>query len=118
MLTIVVFFCLVPVLLYGFWMFDQLVRLEYTDYRTQWEEDGGPHGFFWVPREAKGGASSIKVNSSFARQRCNFVWLFKTPLWMAQDERALSLLSRFRVMVAVWNIGCLFVLFPLAALRK
>jgi hypothetical protein len=42
---------LISVLLGSFLTFDQLIRLEYNSYRSQWENDGKPHGFFWFPHE-------------------------------------------------------------------
>lgn len=49
MLMPLLLFCLFPALLYGFWVFDQIVKLEYEAHRKQWEQDGRPHGFFWIP---------------------------------------------------------------------
>ena len=41
-----------PVVFALFFLFDLIVRAEYSDHRSAWEADGQPHGFFWVPRES------------------------------------------------------------------
>jgi len=43
---------LVLVLLYGFVLFDRLLRPEYETHRQSWEADGRPSGFFWRPERA------------------------------------------------------------------
>jgi hypothetical protein len=64
----VIFLALFPVLFIAFWLLDKLVRLEYERYLTDWHEDGKPHGFFWVPPEAKAlGGLTTKWGSSMAR---------------------------------------------------
>ena len=82
----------------GFWMLDRLVRLEYASYGESWEEDGKPHGVFFVPPETKTlGGLSVRLGSSLALNRCAFAWLFKTPEWMRQDQRALRWVFWLRV---------------------
>ena len=49
----IVFF--IPVLISAFLTFDSIVRLEYKSYRTNWEDDSRPHGFFGLPVEVKTG---------------------------------------------------------------
>ncbi len=117
--VLIVISCLLPLLFYGFWAFDQLVRLEHTSYREQWEQDGRPHGFFWGHREAQmSGGLMVGFGSTFAFQRCAFTWLFSTPEWAKKDRKALDLLYRFRVAVASWDIGVLFILTPLLMFMK
>jgi len=101
-------FLLVPVLLVAFWTFDQLVRLEYHSYRMNWEADGKPYGFFFVPAECKArGGLIVSFRSSFASHRCAFGWLFSTPQWVKDDAKAKRLLLWMRVTVIVWNVGIL-----------
>jgi len=96
---------LFPILIAAFVVFDQLVRLEYSSYRMNWEADGKPHGFFWVPAESKSaGGWMVSFGSSFAFQRCTFGWLFSTPEWMRRDEKARRLVFWFRVLVLMWNL--------------
>lgn len=101
-----IFFLLIPVLIAAFMVFDQLVSLEYSSYRKNWEADGKPHGFFWVPTESKSaGGWLVSFGSSFAFHRCTFGWLFSTPEWMREDEKALRLIFWLRVLVLTWNLG-------------
>jgi hypothetical protein len=97
---------LFPVLIAAFVVFDRLVRLEYSSYRQHWEADGKPHGFFWVPAEAKlAGGWLVSLASWRARNRLSFGWLFSTPGWMRRDEKALRLIFWLRVLVLTWNVG-------------
>ena len=97
---------LFPILIAAFVVFDQLVRLEYSAYRHSWEADGKPHGFFWVPVEAKNvDGWLMNLGSGYARRRCSFRWLFSTPEWMRRDEKALRLVFWLRVLVLTWNVG-------------
>src|SRR5882724_4581867 len=62
-----------------FALFDVLVRFEYANYRSEWERDGSPHGFFWVPEEAKARFFRMfpSFRSSSARTSCSQKWLFR-----------------------------------------
>jgi hypothetical protein len=108
---LIVFFVVLPlsvVLLTAFWMFDKLVRLEYASYRADWEQDGRPNGFLFHPPETK---ELDAPRSWVAFNRCAFAWLFRTPEWMRQDERALRWVFWLRVSVLTWNVGILGWLF-------
>ena len=97
----------------AFVVFDQLVRLEYSSYRKHWEADGRPHGFFWVPAEAKiARGLLVNLGSWRARNRCSFGWLLSTPEWMRWDEKAMRLVFWLRVLVLVWNVGFIAPLLP------
>ena len=101
-----IFLVLIPVLLATFIVFDKLVLLEYFEYKSNWERDGKPHGFFWVPPECRvAGGLLVRFGSSAALQRKSFAWLFSTPEWMRRDKRALTLVRWFRVLVFSWNVG-------------
>ena len=101
-----IFLVLFPVLIAAFIIFDKLVLLEYVEHRSTWHEDGKPHGFFWVPPEARfAGGLLARFGSSAALQRKSFAWLFSTPEWMRRDKRALRLVRWFRVLVFSWNVG-------------
>ena len=103
-----ILFILIPILFVAFWTFDQLVRLEYHSYRTSWEADGKPHGFFFVPSESKAmGGLMVSLKSSFAFQYCVFSWLFSTPKWAKGDAKARGLLLWMRITVLIWNVGIL-----------
>lgn len=80
MLNLIAILMVAPFLIVALSMFDHLFRLEYTIYRKNWDADGQPHGFFWVPPEVKTARGLlIKGHSSLASRRCALVWLLKTP---------------------------------------
>jgi hypothetical protein len=98
---------LVIVLLYGFALFDRLLRAEYEQHRPVWEKNGKPAGFFWHARECS------VITSHLARIRLSFAWLFWTPLWITDSPLLVTMLRRYRFAVLVWNIGIVawFVIF-------
>src|SRR5688500_10529772 len=94
----IIFFCLLPVLIAALVVFDLLVRLEYSAHHRDWEADGRPHGFFWVPSEvtfARGWL--IHLDSTVARMRKSYVWVFSTPEWVRRDRKARHLLYWLRI---------------------
>ena len=95
---------LFSVVLTGFWAFHRLIRLEYVSYREQWEADGRPHSVFWVPRECMG-PIYVRFGCTQAMSRCSVAWLFKTPEWMRQDERAIRWVRWMRVSSLIWYVG-------------
>lgn len=98
------------VLFSAFFVFDQIIRLEYKMYRRNWDEDGRPHGFFWIPKESKGlGGWVVKGGSTLARNRLALRYLFSTPEWVRQDKNAKRLLLWLRILVFTWNAGILIV---------
>jgi len=112
---IIIVIGLVSILLGSFLTFDQLIRLEYNSYRSQWENDGTPRGIFWLPCEYWrsqniGWFSTWKsqYKSDWAMQKTHLRWLFSTPQWIKDDEQAKKLLKRERVLVLIWN--CTFLL--------
>ena len=119
-----IFIGLTCILFGSFITFDQLIRLEYNSYRSQWEKDGKPRGFFWFPREFWKSQNIGWFNkwksqyaSNWTMQRSHFIWLFSTPKWMKQDELAQKLVKRFRVLVLLWNLGFFSSLIFLMVLR-
>ncbi|MFQ5906982.1 MAG: hypothetical protein ACE5JA_10495 [bacterium] len=92
-------FLLLSVLIASFLIFAQVVRLEYREHRTEWEKDGKPMGFFWKPPE------SILVGGSLGLNRLCFYWLFKTPEWIRQNAKGMSLLRWLRICGVIWNVG-------------
>jgi hypothetical protein len=116
MLHLIAILLVTPLLFVTLLMFDQLFRLEYTTYRKNWDADGQPHGFFWVPPEVRRfGGLLIKGRSSLAARRCAFFWLFKTPNWARSDNTALRLLFWIRLLLLISNMALLaFFIFKLA----
>jgi hypothetical protein len=92
---------LVVVLLYGFVAFDRLVRAEYLQFRSDWERDGRPAGFFWRASECD------FISSGLAKLTLSFAWLFRTPRWIAGSPELLAHLRRQRFAILIWNFGIL-----------
>ena len=101
---------LISVLFGSFIAFDQLIRYEYNSYRTQWENDGTPKGIFWSPREYWRSQNTnwfrnlkSQYKSGWAFQKVCLIWLFSTPQWIKNDNKAKKLLKRLRILVLIWN---------------
>ncbi len=86
-------------LLFAFFNFDVLVKIEHRKYRDEWNFDGKPRGFFWRPVE------STWFSSSIAAQKLSLRLLFKTPNWVHNDIEAMSRLKRLRLSVLIFNVG-------------
>ena len=93
---------LLTILIWCFLTFDQLVRLEYSDYRPLWDKDGQPHGIFWfAPEQRK--VFGISLRNQWAFSRVNLVWLSSTPTWMKENTQAVRLVHRLRILALLWN---------------
>lgn len=85
--------------------FDRLLRVEYMNYRRQWELDGGPIGFFWVPPGGK------TLSGGLARSELVSTWGSARPSWVEGDDEAseayagFKRLSRFTNRVTLAFIG-------------
>jgi len=98
-LNLGIFIGLMCILLFAFFSFDKLVKIEYRKYINQWNIDGKPRGFFWRPPE------SSLFSSSIAMQILTFRWLFRTPEWMRNDTEAVYWLKKLRLSALVFNAG-------------
>jgi len=85
-------------LLFSFLKFDQIVRLEYEDHFSSWENDGKPKGFLWQAPECNW------VGSEVARAVLSLKWIFFTPAWAERSKRGITLFNRLRISVLVWNV--------------
>jgi len=94
-----IFLALMGILLYAFFNFDRLVKIEYQRHNEDWIKDGKPRGFFWRAPE------SSWIRSSFAMQRLSMQWLFKTPDWINNDPEATNYLKKLRRLVLIFNIS-------------
>ena len=86
----------VPILIYSFVMFDQVVRAGYEIDRSAWKAVGKPNGFFWRAPEST-------FFSGLSTNRLALVWLFKDPPWAARSVACQAWLKRMRVCVVIWN---------------
>ena len=87
-----------PLLLYGFYLFDRLVKTEHAQNPAAWEADGKPNGFFWRAPER------TMFGSDLARTRASMSWVFVTPEWIKDLPDSIVLLRRFRFCILGWNI--------------
>ena len=107
---------LLPLYFVAGWLLDELVRLEYTYHRQDWQRDGKPWGFTWRPPEHRRGTgpnvwpflpawrwSDRDWCAAENAHRCALVWLFRTPAWMRQDRKALRLVLWYRAMAFVFG---------------
>ena len=67
-------------LLYSFAMFDRLVRLEHSQYRTEWDADGQPYGFFFKPH-----GWLHPYRGTFAFWRVTLAWPLSPPAWALES---------------------------------
>lgn len=88
----------IGVLIYGFVVFDLLVREQRLEDREAWIASGRPWGFFWRPSD-----SSFFAGTT-ARSAVFFAWLFGTPAWARGSSRARNRLWQFRACVLLWNL--------------
>jgi hypothetical protein len=77
--------------------FDRLLRVLFSQHRTEWERCGHPLGFFWVPKDAK------TERSGMARSTVFTGWSFRTPGWVTQSPESLLTYRLFkRATIAAW----------------
>ena len=98
-----------PILIYCFLTFDDLVLLERERHKAAWERDRRPFTFLRRRREF-----DRSFRAGLATQKCSLTWPLMSPSWASSDPEAAGLLRRHRVFVAAW---CFLVLpaFALAA---
>jgi len=94
----ILFFILIPILIWGINTFDNLIKLEYEKFHQQWLKDGQPSGMYWRPA---GYHPSFK--SGFSSQKSMLIFLFKKPEWIATSVQASILLKKYRILVFTWN---------------
>jgi hypothetical protein len=80
--------------LWSFFLFDRLLRFQFSDHRSEWERIGCPPGFFWVPPGAK------TLLGGFSRGGLFWGWAKRPPTWVSHSERTLTDYRRFKRAVA------------------
>jgi hypothetical protein len=100
------FFLLIPVLIWAFNTFDNLIKLEYEKFHQQWIKDGQPSGLFWHPDGCR-----PSFHGGIATQKSMLLLLFNKPEWIASSAQACNLLKKYRILVLAWNIGIILWLF-------
>ena len=104
-LFFLIFFLFLPFLMGSFLSFDEIIKIQYHDFKSAWEADGRPSGFFWWPED-------MNKNDlmGYARMRLSLIWLFKTPDW-AKDNKTKKHFTRLRFFVLCWNSGMAILFF-------
>lgn len=97
---LILFFLLIPILIWAFNTFDNLIKLEYEIFHQQWLKDGQPSGLYWRPADYR-----PSLHSGFATQKSMLILLFKKPEWVASSAQACSLLKKYRILILTWNIS-------------
>ncbi len=86
-----------PILVYCFLTFDDLVLLERERHNAAWERDRRPRTFLRRRGEFDG-----SFRAWLAKQRCSLSWPLMSPGWARSDPEAARLLRRHRMFVAAW----------------
>ncbi len=93
----VVFFIFLLSAFVMFFISDFILRVQHARHFKEWEADGRPYGFFFVPREL-GFLGVFRVGSWLATQRRLLSLTFKTPAWAYTEPKVISLLWVYRGM--------------------
>ena len=99
---LMLFFIFIPILIWAFNTFDNLMKLEYEKFHQQWLKDGQPPGLYWRPA-----GHQPSLHSGFATQKSMLILLFSKPEWVASSGEACILHKKYRVLVLTWNISIL-----------
>lgn len=92
-----VFLYFLTIIIWSCQTFDNLVRLEYNNYRNIWERDGRPTGYFWrAPENQKLRISSDREWLQWTYKQSTDKWLLSTPKWIRDDPEAFRLVRRYR----------------------
>lgn len=70
--------------------FDRLLRIQFTECRSEWERQGCPVGFFWFPRESE------PSSGTHARGMLIVEWARTVPDWITVSQRATRAYRHFR----------------------
>lgn len=80
-----------PLLLASFRLFDELLRVQFSDAHSEWERYDSPSGYFWKPP----GSRQLSL-----RQRGDLwsFWYLYRPPWVDGSERYQGLYRRFKLL--------------------
>jgi hypothetical protein len=86
--------------LYSFLIFDRILKIEHSEFPSDWERDGRPTGFFWKPPDGR------FLEGSAARSSLAFEWVFSPPPWSKRDSRTEKLFKKLRTSVFTFWALC------------
>jgi hypothetical protein len=75
-----------------FIIFDSILWIQYKNHYSEWIKDWKPHGFFFIPKEAKTFFGMPKFRSWIAMQRRCSTLCWKTPKWALKEPNVLKLI--------------------------
>ena len=104
-MQIFLFVLLVPILIWAFNTFDNLIRLEYEQFHQHWISDGLPSGLYWRPPDYR-----PSFRSGMATQKSMLFLLIGKPEWVESSDYASRLQRKYRILVLTWN-ACLVLWF-------
>ncbi len=99
-----------PVGVYTFVVFDRILAIEHRQYRSEWESDGHPGGFFWMPRE--GG-----LGGSIVRARLLFTWMISQPSWSRSTDDIHDRFQALRWCGIAYGVSCALIVVLVLAFR-
>jgi hypothetical protein len=84
--------------------YDRLVEIFYLSHRDEWEKADRPFGMWWRP------PGNVLVEpywygSKLTGTKFLYLWFFKTPKWVANDDDARQAIAHFRSCFVVWAIS-------------
>jgi len=74
----------------SFIVFDRLLRIQFSDARSEWESDDCPSGYFWAP-------PGSKRLSPRARGNLLSHWFYHRPAWVSSSAQAARLYGLLRL---------------------
>jgi hypothetical protein len=88
----------VIVLIVAFRVFDRLLRIQFSDARSDWERAGCPSGYFWSPPGSR--KLSLRARGYLYTQ-----WFYHAPLWASGSQQARNLYVQFKLMTWLLSIS-------------
>jgi hypothetical protein len=87
-------------LVLGFVLFDKVLKFQYHNYRTEWENAGKVRGFFFIPSESSWFGGSLQRNVRLLS------WIFGDENWVRNEASVLRTLLLMRLCImGSWIFG-------------
>jgi hypothetical protein len=84
--------------------YNKLLKIEYEQYRDEWESDGMLPGFGYMPEGAK-----RTIQSAWARNHQLFHWLVKSPNWSKNNKEARKYLFLCRFFILAFAASIIII---------
>ena len=105
-----IFILAASLVLVSFGLFDRILRFQVENFQSDWEKEGKPIGFFWIPED------SSFISGSFQRSVRLLSWTFWSEPWMKNEPtvKKTALVMRSCIF-AFWLSFAAFLYFGFAA---